>query len=173
MSKTRTPSGRSGLPTAELRSLLDSLEHPGPAFARLLAFARSAEGLATIAAEPRSTGSTTAAPRNQRRASPRASAASSAKSAHDAQTLLPLVVDYANGLTQMEIAKKRGIHVQTLRKRLRKAGVNTRARVRLLSPAQLEAARSAITDGASLRVTARRLDVSHTTLLRNLKQGQS
>lgn len=83
------------------------------------------------------------------------------------------MVDYANGLTQMEIAKKHGIHVQTLRKRLQKAGVNTRARVRLLSSAQLEAARSAITDGASLRATARQLDVSHSTLLRNLKQGQS
>lgn len=173
MSETRTPSGGSGLPTDQLRSFLDSLEHPSPAFARLLAFARSAEGLATIAAEPRPTGPTTAAPHHQRRASPRASVASLARSARDAQTLLPLVVDYANGMTQAEIAKKHGIHVQTLRKRLQKAGVNTRARVRLLSSAQLEAARSAITDGASLRATASRLDVSHSTLPRNLKQGQS
>lgn len=172
MSQTRTPSGGSGLPTPELRSLLDSLERPGPAFARLLAFARSAECLATIAAEPRPTGPTTATPRSQRRASPRVSAVSPRR-APATRRLLPLVVDYANGLTQMEIAKKHGIHGQTLRKRLRKAGVNTRARVRLLSSAELEAARSAITDGAGLRATARRLEVSHTTLLRNLKFGQS
>lgn len=86
--------------------------------------------------------------------------------------MLPLVVDYANGLTQVEIAKKHGIHVQTLRKRLQKAGVNTRARVRLLSSVQLEAARGAIADGVSLRATAPQLEVSHTTLLRNLKWGR-
>lgn len=115
-----------------------------------------------MAAEALPTAPSTAARRNHAPASPRTSAASSAKSARDAEALLALVVDYANG-----------IHVQTLRKRLQNAGVNTRARVRLLSSAQVEAARSAIADGAGLRATARQLDVSHTTLLRNLKQGQS
>ncbi|MGK0721036.1 helix-turn-helix domain-containing protein [Leucobacter sp. W1478] len=86
--------------------------------------------------------------------------------------MVQLVVDYANGLTQMEIAKKHGIHVQTVRKRLRDAGVNTRSRVRLLRSEQLDAARSAIADGASLRATAQSLGVSHTTLQRNLKQKQ-
>lgn len=88
------------------------------------------------------------------------------------QALLALVVDYANGLTQMELAQKHGMHVQTVRKRLKEVGVNLRTRVKLLSPAQLEAARSAIAGGASLRATARQLGVSHATLTRNLKPGK-
>lgn len=173
MNTSRTPEAGSGLSADELRSLLDSLERPTPALARLLAIARSPEGLAGLGREARSGGSSAAARSNRKPVSARASEASSAKGAREAQTLLPLVVDYANGMTQAEIAKKHGIHVQTLRKRLQRAGVNTRARVRLLSSAQVEAARSAIADGASLRATARQLDVSHTTLLRNLQQGKS
>ena len=88
------------------------------------------------------------------------------------QALLALVVDYANGLTQMELAQKHDMHVQTVRKRLKEVGVNLRARVKLLSSAQLEAALSSIACGASLRATARQLGVSHATLTRNLKPGK-
>jgi len=41
---------------------------------------------------------------------------------HDLSAL-PLVVDYANGLSQAEIALKHGIHIQTVRKRLKEVGV--------------------------------------------------
>lgn len=42
--------------------------------------------------------------------------------------LLRMVVDYANGMTQEEIARKHGIHIQTVQKRLKAAGVVTRSR---------------------------------------------
>src|SRR5690625_1567227 len=102
MSTRRMSAGEPELPTAGQRSLLESLEHPSPAFARLLAFARSAEGRAVVAATPRPAGPATAALPKQRVVFPRAAAPSSAKSAREAQMLLPLVVDYANGLTQIE-----------------------------------------------------------------------
>ncbi|WP_150462368.1 helix-turn-helix domain-containing protein [Nesterenkonia ebinurensis] len=88
-----------------------------------------------------------------------------------ASVLLPLVVDYANGLTQAEIARKHGVHAQTLRKRLREAGVNTRVRVTALSESEVQATRAVISEGASVRAVARRLGVAHTTLLRALKRS--
>lgn len=72
-----------------------------------------------------------------------------------AQLLLPLVVDYTNGLTQVEIARKHGMHVQTHRKRLHEAGINTRTRVAMLSDAELRSAKAAVSDGASVRAVAR------------------
>lgn len=66
-----------------------------------------------------------------------------------------LVADYATGLTQVQIAEKYGLHVQTVRKRLIAAGVDTRARLRVLTDEDLWAARAAIDDGASVRETAR------------------
>lgn len=88
-----------------------------------------------------------------------------------ASVLLPLVVDYANGLTQAEIARKHGVHAQTLRKRLREAGVNTRVRVTALSESEVQAAPAVISEGASVRAVARRLGVAHTTLMRALKRS--
>lgn len=91
----------------------------------------------------------------------------------EAQLILPLVVYYANGLTQMEIAKKHGMHVQTLRKRLHEAGINTRGRVNALSEADLRSAQAAVSDGASTRATACRLGVAHTTLQRALRRADA
>lgn len=88
------------------------------------------------------------------------------------QQILPLVVDYANGLTQATIAKKHGIHVQTLRKRLHEAGVDTRGHLSALNATDLRSARRAISEGASLRATARRLGVAHTTLQRALRRAE-
>lgn len=79
-----------------------------------------------------------------------------------------LVADYATGLTQVQIAEKYGLHVQTVRKRLIAAGVDTRARLRVLTDEDLWAARAAIDDGASVRETARGLGVAHTTITRLL-----
>ena len=52
-----------------------------------------------------------------------------------------LVADYADGLTQVQIANKYGLYVQTVRKRLIAAGIDTRARLRVLTDEDLRAAR--------------------------------
>ena len=83
-------------------------------------------------------------------------------------SLPPLVSDYADGLAQVQIAEKYGLHVQTVRKRLIAAGVDTRARLRVLTDEDLWVARTAIDDGASIRETARGLGVAHTTVARSL-----
>lgn len=83
-----------------------------------------------------------------------------------------LVADYADGLTQVQIAKKHGLHVQTVRRRLIAAGVDTRARLRVLTHEDLRAARAAKGDGASFREIARRLGVAHTTVTRSLSRHQ-
>lgn len=80
------------------------------------------------------------------------------------------MVDYANGMNQVEIAKKHGIYVQTLRKRLHEAGVNTRARIIALGHVDLRSARDAISDGSSVRAAARRLQVARTTLQSALRR---
>lgn len=90
-----------------------------------------------------------------------------------AHQFLPLVVDYAKGLTQERIARKHGIHAQTLRKGLRKAGVDTRGHLNALSDEKQRSARRVISDGTSLRSTARRFGVAHTTLHRALQQSDA
>lgn len=42
--------------------------------------------------------------------------------------ILRMVVDYANGMAQEEIARIHDLHIQTVRKRLKAAGVVTRSR---------------------------------------------
>ena len=79
-----------------------------------------------------------------------------------------LVADYAEGLTQVQIAEKHGLHAQTVRKRLIAAGVDTHIRLRALSDEELRAARVATGEGASVREIARGLGVAHTTLARSL-----
>lgn len=80
-------------------------------------------------------------------------------------TEVALVVDYANGMTEAEIAEKHGVHVQTVGKRLRAAGVDTRLRRRALSPADLQEAQDFLDSGLSSRDAAKKFGVSHTTLL--------
>ncbi len=87
--------------------------------------------------------------------------------------LLPLVVDYANGMTQVEIARKHRIHVQTVRKRLGEAGVRVREHNRALSDEDLWHARRLIESGLASREVAHRFLVAHTTLLRALKWDDS
>lgn len=65
--------------------------------------------------------------------------------------LLPLVVDYANGLTQVEIARKHRIHVQTVRKRLGEAGVRVREHNHALSDEDLWHARRLLEGGLASR----------------------
>lgn len=65
------------------------------------------------------------------------------------------MADYANGLTQVQIAKKYGLDLQTVRKRLIEADIDTRAHLRALTDEDLWAARSAKGDGASFREIAR------------------
>lgn len=87
--------------------------------------------------------------------------------------LLPLVVDYANGMTQVEIAKKHRIHVQTVRKRLGEAGVRVREHNRALSDEDLWHARRLLEGGLTSREVVQRFLVAHTTLLRALKRDDS
>ena len=87
--------------------------------------------------------------------------------------LLPLVADYANGLTQVEIARKHRIHVQTVRKRLGEAGVRVREHNRALSDEDLWHARRLLEGGLASREVAQRYQVAHTTLMRALKRGGS
>lgn len=91
----------------------------------------------------------------------------------NASEVLPLVVDYANGMTQAEIAAKHGLHIQTVRKRLTQAGVNSRERNRALDDEDLWRARRLIDSGVSVREVARQFGVAHTTLLRALKRAGS
>lgn len=87
--------------------------------------------------------------------------------------ILRMVVDYANGMTQEEIAHKHGLHIQTVRKRLKAAGVATRSRRTALTPQDLDEARDLLDAGLSAREVARRLGVAHTTLLRAIRRADA
>lgn len=82
--------------------------------------------------------------------------------------MLRVVVDYCNGKTQVEIASKHGLHMQTVRRLLRQAGVVVRDHLAALSAADLQTIRIAHARGVSLRELGRRYGVAHTTILRSL-----
>lgn len=75
--------------------------------------------------------------------------------------ILRMVVDYANGMTQEEIARKHGLHIQTIRKRLKAAGVVTRSHSTALTAQDMDEARGLLDAGLSVREAARRLGVPH------------
>lgn len=78
------------------------------------------------------------------------------------QAALPsLVGDYADGLSQVQVAKKHGLHVQTVRKRLIAAGVDIRARLRVLGDEYLRAARVAMARGTSDKETRKTYRPQH------------
>lgn len=128
------------------RKLLDDLAHPSPALAQMVELAQRdlESGDLSILGEKRERhhggGSRqpdrneglTGSPRIDLRGAPRVRPIP--PSAATTPTAFPtLVAGYADGLTQVQIAKKHGLHVQTVRKRLIEAGVNTRARLRVLT----------------------------------------
>lgn len=78
------------------------------------------------------------------------------------------MVDYCNGKTQVEVASKHGVHVQTVRRLLRQAGVVVRDHLAALSATDLATIRFVHPRGVSLRELGRRYEVAHTTILRNL-----
>ena len=86
-------------------------------------------------------------------------------------SILGLVVDYANGMTQQEIAIKHRLHVQTVRKHLKAAGVNVRQHNSSLSAHDLHQARRLLESGQSLRRTAQHFGIAHTTLQRALQKA--
>lgn len=83
-----------------------------------------------------------------------------------------LVADYADGLTQVQIAKKHGLHVQAVRERLIAAGIDTRARLRALTDEELRVVRAAMSEGASAREVARGVGVAHTTVIRSMARRE-
>lgn len=82
--------------------------------------------------------------------------------------MLRVVVDYCNGLTQVEVASKYGLHVQTVRRLLQRSGVSMHDHRAALSATDLATIRIAHSRGVSLREFGRRYSVSHTTTLRRL-----
>lgn len=166
---------------ARARKLLNDLAHPSPALAQMVKLAQRdpKSGDLSIRGEKRERrrggGSrkagrnegSTGSPRIDLRGAPRVRPVS--PSVATTPTAFPtLVADYADGLTQVQIAKKHGLHVQTVRKRLIEAGVDTRARLRALTGAELRAIRAAMSEGASAREVARGLGVAHTTVIRSM-----
>ena len=173
-----------GMDLERARAVMDSLLHPNPALKRLLQVVREHPELCV----PRDQADTQDSPDGNRArgrvGSVRPATSSSRESAGvraaavgglagDESRVLPLVVDYANGLTQAEIAAKYGLHVQTVRKRLAEAGVSSRAHNQTLSDEDLWRARRLIDSGLSAREVAGRYGVAHTTLLRALKRTGS
>ena len=161
--------------------MLDDLAHPPPALVQMVELAQRGpkpvdlsvlgekremhrgEGSLQLGHNEAPTGS----PRIDLRRAPRVRPV--APSAATIPTAFPaLVADYAEGLTQVQIAEKHGLHVQTVRKRLIEAGVDTRTRLRVLADEDLRAARAALDDGASIREISRGLGVAHTTVTRSL-----
>lgn len=78
------------------------------------------------------------------------------------------MADYAEGLTQVQIAKKQGLRVQAVRMRPIEAGIDIHARFRELAEEDLRAVRAAKGEGASFREIARELGVAHTTVIRSM-----
>lgn len=73
--------------------------------------------------------------------------------------ILRKVVDYPNGMTQEEVARKHGLHIQTIRKRLKAAGVVTRSSSTALTAQDLDETRHLLNAGPSAREIARWLSV--------------
>ncbi len=76
-------------------------------------------------------------------------------------------------MTQEEIARKHGLHIQTVRKRLKAVGVVTRSRSTALTTQDVNEARGLLDAGLSAREVARRLGVAHTTLLRAIRRADA
>ncbi|MDR1450568.1 MAG: hypothetical protein LBI84_10320 [Propionibacteriaceae bacterium] len=74
-----------------------------------------------------------------------------------------VAADRARGLTQMEIAAKRGVHVQTVRRHLARSGLAGR---NSMTPDQIAEARQFRAAGWSLRDLGQRYGVAHTTVAR-------
>ena len=84
--------------------------------------------------------------------------------------ILRMGVEYTNGMTQEEIARQHGLHIQTVRKRLKVAGVVTRSRGTALIPQNPDEARDPPDAWLSAREVARRRGSAHTTLLRAIRR---
>ena len=81
-----------------------------------------------------------------------------------------VVASYQAGKSQRQVAAALGIHVQTVRQHLRRAGVVVRTTRTVLSDSDLAEALAMANDGASLRALGRRFGVAHTTMARVLER---
>ncbi|MDR0591799.1 MAG: hypothetical protein LBG60_00790 [Bifidobacteriaceae bacterium] len=87
----------------------------------------------------------------------------------DAELTLAIARDRRNGLTQAQIAAAQGVHVQTVRRHLSKAGIPTRRAP--LSTTRLQEAKTLREAGWTLRALGERYGIAHTTVAR-LVEGQ-
>ncbi len=80
-----------------------------------------------------------------------------------------MVVAYCNGTTQNQIALDHGVHIQTVRRNLREAGVVLRDRRGSLEPDEVQRVRQLHAQGMTDRELGRRFGVAHTTIARWLR----
>jgi DNA invertase Pin-like site-specific DNA recombinase len=78
------------------------------------------------------------------------------------------VVEYCSGATQQQITARYGVHVQTIRKILRDAGVSVRDHRAVFTREEIHTIRTAHAQGTSAHELDRQYGVAHTTVLRYL-----
>ncbi|MPM30449.1 hypothetical protein SDC9_76999 [bioreactor metagenome] len=155
---------------ARVRKLLQDLAHPSPALVQMVELSqhdpKSGDILLSGEHERHRAGGSKQRGGDEGPARPVRS--DDLRGARPMRSLPLLLADYADGMTQVQIAKKQGLHVQTVRRRLIEAGIDTRDQLRALTDEDLRAVRSAKGDAASFRGIARGLGVAHTTVTRSL-----
>lgn len=81
-----------------------------------------------------------------------------------------IVQAYVDGATQVDVAHRYGVHVQTVRAYCADVGVNARPRRKCLDEEDLDQARTMLGQGSGLRSVARQFGMSHTTLAKRLRE---
>lgn len=155
---------------ARVRKLLQDLAHPSPALVQMVELSQHdpESGDLLISGEHERHRRGGSRQRGGDEGPTRPVRSDDLRGARPMRSLPLLVADYADGLTQVQIAEKHGLHIQTVRKRLIAAGIDTRARLRALTDEDLRAVRVAIGQGVSVREIARGLGIAHTTVTRSL-----
>lgn len=157
-------SGEPDMPASAERAKMLAREfgQPTPALVRLIQVVRQDAELSALMETKTATGQRRSKRRRERSAGKSKSSmlapdgrprgqAPTPESSQKAALLLLLATDYANGLTQVQIAEKHGLHVQTVRKRLVQTGVDTRTHLPVSTDDELRQACKAMKEGASAR----------------------
>jgi transposase len=83
-----------------------------------------------------------------------------------------MVKAYQSGLTQRQVADLFGLHVQTVRRHLTRAGVKSRTRRTVLTEEQLDQAAVERRAGTSTRKLGEMFGVAHTTIARLVREHE-